>query len=77
MDKIHKNNLFLNKKATSSTLEQSQIQKAIEGTKHESNGNNNFKFSNSNNNIRFHFDKIEPKKKAYNRNSSIGRLSMF
>ena len=73
LDKFQKNNLFFNKKI-SSTLEQSQIQKAFESTNRELNGNNNVRFSYSNNNIKFHFDKIDSKKKIYNRNSSIGRL---
>ena len=71
MDKFQKNNLFFNKKA-SSTFEQSQ--KILEGTKRESNGNN-YKLNYNNNNLKFHFDKIETKKISYNRNSSIKRLS--
>ena len=71
LEKFQKANLFLNKKA-SDNLEQSQIQKALEGTKYESNGNS---ISFSNNNVKFHFDKIALKKTVYNRNSSIGRLS--
>ena len=73
LDKLPKSNLFLSKKE-SATLEQSQLQKAFDGAKFELNGNN-IKFSQSNNNLKFHFDKIESKKKVYNRNASIGRLS--
>ena len=73
LEKFQKANLFLNKKA-SANLEQSQIQKALEGTKYESNGNS-IRFSFNNNNVKFHFDKIALKKTVYNRNSSIGRLS--
>ena len=75
LDKFQKNNLFFNKKI-STTLEKSQIQKAFEGANNDINGNNNnVRFSYSNSNIKFHFDKLESKKKVYNRNSSIGRLS--
>ena len=73
LDKLPKSNLFLSKKE-SATLEKSQLQKAFDGAKFELNGNN-IKFSQSNNNLKFHFDKIESKKKVYNRNASIGRLS--
>ena len=73
LDKLPKSNLFLSKKE-SATLEKSQLQKAFDGAKFELNGNN-IKFSQSNNNLKFHFDKIESKKKIYNRNASIGRLS--
>ena len=80
LDKFQKSNLFSNKKITSS-VEQNQSQKGSEGIKYElnvntrKNENSSFKFSNSNNNLHFHFEKIEKKKKVYNRNSSIGRLS--
>ena len=76
LEKFQRSNLFSNKKITS-TIEQFQAQNALEVKKHESNIKNDIsnKLNNSNNNIRYHFDKIEQKKKIYNRNASIGRLS--
>ena len=76
LEKFQRSNLFSNKKITS-TMEQFQAQNALEVKKHESNIKNDIgnKLNNSNNNTRYHFDKIEQKKKIYNRNASIGRLS--
>ena len=76
LEKFQRSNLFSNKKITS-TMEQFQAQNAFEVKKHESNIKNDIcnKLNNSNNNTRYHFDKIEQKKKIYNRNASIGRLS--
>ena len=80
LEKFNRSNLFTNKKITS-TIEEYQLQKALEVKKYESNVNirgdlalklNNS--NNSNNNLRYHFEKIE-KKKVFNRNSSIGRLT--
>jgi hypothetical protein len=75
--KFQRSNLFSNKKLTS-TMEQLQAQNGLEVKKHESSIIKNDisnKLNNSNNNTRYHFDKIEQKKKIYNRNASIGRLS--
>ena len=75
--KFQRSNLFSNKKLTS-TMEQLQAQNGLEVKKHESSIIKNDisnKLNNSNNNTRYHFDKIEQKKKNYNRNASIGRLS--
>ena len=72
LEKFQKNNLFINKKSSSDKLGQNQNQinrNNIEGN------NNQIKYSYSGNNMQFHFDKIESKKKVYNRNSSISRLS--
>jgi tRNA A-37 threonylcarbamoyl transferase component Bud32 len=76
LEKFQRSNLFSNKKITS-TIEQFQAQNALEVKKHESNIKNDIgnKLNNSHNNTRYHFDKIEQKKKIYNRNASIGRLS--
>ena len=74
LDKFQKKNLFLSKKASAS-IEQSQIQKALEGIKFENGNLTKLNHMNHNNNSKYHFDKIEAKKKVNNRNSSIGRLS--
>ena len=77
LEKFQRSNLFSNKKLTS-TIEQYQAQKALEVKKHESSIIKNdiaVKLNNSNNNVRYHFEKLEQKKKIYNRNASIGRLS--
>ena len=77
LEKFQRSNLFSNKKLTS-TIEQYQAQKALEVKKHESSIIKNdiaIKLNNSNNNVRYHFEKLEQKKKIYNRNASIGRLS--
>jgi tRNA A-37 threonylcarbamoyl transferase component Bud32 len=80
LEKINRSNLFSNKKITS-TMEEYQLQKALEIKKYESNNNIRSDIAlklnssnNGNNNLRYHFEKIE-KKKVFNRNASIGRLT--
>ena len=65
LEKFQRSNLFSNKKLTS-TIEQYQAQKALEVKKHESSIIKNdiaVKLNNSNNNVRYHFEKLEQKKK--------------
>ena len=62
-------------KKPSASIEQSQIQKALEGIKFENGNLTKLNHINHNNNSKYNFVKIEAKKKVNNRNSSIGRLS--
>ena len=72
LEKIHKSNLFMNKRLSGNN-EPNNISKNLDNENNSNRNDLGIKFSKSNNLIQY--EKIEPKKKIYNRNSSIGRLS--